>query len=52
LFADDTRLTVQDKSSENLQIKIKIFTQWVNANKLTLNLSKSNIVIIPWFKEK
>jgi len=49
LFADDTCLTLQDISFENLKIKIeseiRMFTQWVNGNKLTLNVSKSNIVI-------
>ena len=50
LFADDTCLLIQDSKLENLQVKItkeiSTVTNWLNANKLTLNMSKSDIIVI------
>ena len=49
-FADDTCLILQDKQLSALNTKINnelnAITKWMVANKLTLNLSKSNIIIV------
>ena len=49
LFADDTCIALNDKKLENLQTKIRTevtkISKWLIPNKLTLNLSKSNIMI-------
>ena len=51
LFADDTCLILDDPSVQNLETKIseelQKITSWVNANKLTLNFAKYNIIIVP-----
>ena len=51
LFADDTCLILADPPVQNFKTKISEELQkianWVNANKLTLNLTKSNIIIVP-----
>ena len=51
LFADDTSLILADPSVQNLKTKVteelQKITNWVNANKLTLNFAKSNIIIVP-----
>ena len=56
LSADNTCLTVKDTSIENVKLKIKnenqMFTQLVNTNKLTLNISKSNVVILPFHSKQ
>ena len=57
LFADDTYLTVKNKSIENVKLKInneiKMFTQSVNTNKFThINISKSNVVIFPPYSKQ
>ena len=56
LFADDTSLVLNDKKLENLQTKIRTkvtkISKWLIANKLTLNLSKSNIMTIDPIKLK
>ena len=50
LYADDTCLTLQDESISNLKYEIKdeidAVNKWIIANKLTLNKSKSNVIII------
>ena len=50
LFADDTCLILQDKHLSALSTKINnelnAINKWIVANKLTLNLSKSNIIIV------
>ena len=50
LYADDTCLILQDESISNLKYKIKgeinAVNKWMIANKLTLNMSKSNVIII------
>ena len=50
LYADDTCLISQDESISNLKYKIKgeinAVNKWMIANKLTLNMSKSNVIII------
>ena len=50
LFADDACLILADPSVQNLKTKItkelQKITNWVNANKLTLNFAKSNIIIV------
>ena len=49
LFADDTCLILQDKHLSALNTKINnelnAINEWIVANKLTLNLSKANIII-------
>ena len=50
LFVDDTCHILNDKKLKNLQTKIRTevtkINKWLIANKLTLNLSKSNVIII------
>ena len=50
LYADDTCLILQDDSISNIKYKIKgeinAVNKWMIANKLTLNMSKSNVTII------
>ena len=51
LYADiDTCLILQDDNISNLKYKIKgeinAVNKWMIANKLTLNMSKSNVIII------
>ena len=49
LFADDTALYLSDKDINNLEEKINTellkIIEWLEINKLTLNVSKSNFVI-------
>ena len=56
LFADDTCLVLNDKKLENLKTKIRTevtkISKWLIANRLTLNLSKSNVMIIDPIKLK
>ena len=51
LFADDTCILLADHDSNNLHAKISFkinnINKWMISNKLTLNLSKSNLIIIP-----
>ena len=51
LFAEDTCLILDDPSVQNLETKIseelQKITSWVNANKLTLNFAKYNIILSP-----
>ena len=56
LFADDSNLFLSDKNLLNLErvincelVKVK---DWLNANKLTLNVSKSNFFIFLSYKKK
>ena len=50
LFADDTNLLYADKDLKSLESVINIELQkvcdWLNANKLTINVKKSNFVIL------
>ena len=50
LFADDTCLIVNDSSHVNLIEKLNeeicSVSKWMNANKLTINVTKSNILVI------
>ena len=50
LFADDTCLILQDKHLSDLKTKINnelnAINKWIIAYKLSLNLSKSNIIIV------
>ena len=50
LFADDTCLIFQEKHLSALNTKINnelnAINKWIVANKLTLNLSKSNIITV------
>ena len=50
LFADDTCLILQDSTLNHLNNKvsseISSVNKWMVANKLTLNLEKSNVIII------
>ena len=49
LFADDTNLLYADKDLKTLEsvinIELKKVCDWLNANKLTINVKKSNFVI-------
>ena len=49
LFADDTSLLYSDKNTHKLEnivnSELKKISRWLEANKLTLNVSKSNFVI-------
>ena len=49
LFADDTTLIFNDKSIINLENKIKHgidkLYSWLNINKLSLNIDKTNILL-------
>ena len=51
LFADDTCLIVEDNDIKSLNIKvtsdISTLNKWMVANKLTLNLAKSKLILIP-----
>ena len=56
LFDDDSNLFLSDKNLINIErvincelVKVK---DWLNANKLTLNVSKSNFVIFHSHKKK
>ena len=50
LFADDTWLIFQHKNLANLDVKInteiKAIEKYMIANKLTLNISQSNVIVI------
>ena len=50
LFADDTCLIVNDSSYvkliEKVNEEIRSVSKWMNANKLTINMTKSNILVI------
>ena len=50
LFADDTCLILQHKNLADLNVKInteiKAIENYMNANKLTLNMSKFNVIVI------
>ena len=50
LFADDTCLILQDKDFNNLHKKvtaeISSVSNWMAANKLTLNLAISNVIAV------
>ena len=50
LFADDTCLILQHKNLADLNVKInteiKAIENYMNANKLTLNIPKSNVIVI------
>ena len=50
LFADDTCLIIKEKHLNNLHEKmtgkISSLNKWMIANKLTLNSSKSNLILI------
>ena len=52
-FADDTNLLVVEKSLKKLNKKVnrdlKLIAQWVRANKLSLNVNKTEMII---FKPK
>ena len=49
LFADDTCLFLSHKNSDTLEelvnLELKNITDWLIANKLTLNISKSNFIL-------
>ena len=50
LFADDTRLLLSNICKKNLQNEAKTELEnlhlWMDANKVTLNSSKSNVMLI------
>ena len=50
LFADDTNLFIKSRNLNELVIDInynlELVLQWCNQNKLTLNVDKTNIILI------
>ena len=56
LFVDDTNILYADKSVKSLETvvneELKKLHQWFTANKLTLNLKKSNFVIFSHYRKK
>ena len=56
LFADDTNLLYADKNLKNLEKTVNSelvrVSDWLNANKLTLNAKKSNFVIFRPYQRK
>jgi hypothetical protein len=50
LFADDTTLIIHDKTVDKLEDKVnsglRKLTEWVSANKLTLNVKKTHYMIM------
>ena len=56
LYADDTWLILQNDSTSNLSYNIKgeinEVNKWIIANKLTLNMPKSSVIIINSNKNK
>ena len=54
-FADDTNLLLVDNSlkkiSKHVNHDLKLFTTWLSANRISLNTSKTNILLLrPKFK--
>ena len=51
LFADDTNILYADKNMKALEstvnIELRNLYDWLTASKLTLNIKKSNFVILP-----
>ena len=57
LFADDTNILYADKNLNSLETvvnkELMLVCEWLNSNKLTLNLSKTNYVIFrPYQKSR
>ena len=50
LFADDTNFTVSSKNINELQIiaqkELNLVNKWIKSNKLTINLSKSEYILV------
>ena len=53
LFADDTALILSDKNMKSFNVKVNSelikIEQWLNANKLSLNYSKTKFMLIKPF---
>ena len=56
LCADDTNILYADKNLNSLETvvnkELMLVCEWLNSNKLTLNLSKTNYVIFWPYKKK
>ena len=56
LFADDANLLYADKNLNSLETVVNkeliLVCEWLNSNKLTLNLSKANYVIFRPYQKK
>ena len=56
LFADDSNLFCSDNSPQNLEIimneQLDLVSRWLCANKLSLNVEKSNFVIFHPLQKK
>ena len=56
LFANDTALILSDKNVKSLNVKVNseliMVEQWLNANKLSLNYSKTKYMLIKPFVKK
>ena len=46
-FADDTNLLLIDKSLKKINRDLKLTVDWIRANKLSLNASKTEIIFKP-----
>ena len=50
LFADDTNFTVSSKNINELQViaqkELSLVNKWIKSNKLTINLSKSEYILV------
>ena len=49
LFADDTNFTISNKNINELQIpqkELNLVIKWIKSNKLTINLSKSEYILV------
>ena len=56
LFADDTNLLYAEKDLSRLEVVVKEellkLCEWLNSNKLSLNVSKSNFIIFHLYQRK
>ena len=56
LYADDTSTLLRSKSIQELESiynkELSYVTDWLNANKLTLNVEKSNLVLFKALKRQ
>ena len=51
-FADDTNLLHSDKSKKFVNIDLKNLVNWLNANKISLNVKKTEVVILIFKRKK
>ena len=50
LFADDTNFTISSKNINDLQViaqkELNLVNKWIKSNKLTINLNKSEYILV------